>query len=305
MSSSAFVQGNVPSTSSGGKGDDHKADSDIRSQIALLSSQVAALVAAQLPSPAAITTTASGSTTATQPSLVAGIRSGTTTLPNVAVKRVSNGSTTSTSSFVVAPSTPVMSGPASAAIINLPSVNQLADIGLDGQQDEPTAAARAAALAAPMAVVQCQYVDTEHDGSFTRWFKDNKWKDSYAREAKMLSRFADLCRNEVEDVANSELMEAICCRIAALDTLNRGLGSAAADAIEGKHRSSIVPHHVRISAIKEGSMMQRITATTPKHVNNGDGAGIGGKGSKGKAKKNGGEAAGGAARQVATTGGDA
>lgn len=130
------------------------------------------------------------------------------------------------------------------------------------------------------------HVDEEHDGRFINWYKDTKWKDNYSREAKLMARLADACRSDGLDPSTSEVMEIICCRIAALDTMNSGHGFAAADVIEGKNRTSIVPHHVRLSAIKEGNMISRITAkpaTTGAAV---PGHGNGGGSRRGKRNKN-------------------
>lgn len=305
-STSANAQGNTPLTttnnSKGGDGDHKSDDADLRSQIALLTRQMAVLLADRLPLTAGIASVTGQPVKTPQPSYITGLR---TSAANMPAKHGVGGGGASLSN--VSPSTPLVP----SGIIHHPThlhssfVNNLTDIGLDGKQDEPTATTRVATLAAPLATSQCHYVDAEHDGSFMRWFKDTKWKASYGREAKMLARFADLCRMEVNDVTNSELMELICCRIAAVDTLNRGLGSAAADAIEGRHRLSIVPHHVRISAVKEGNMMARLAAksTMPskQHTNTHSASHQSG---EGKDKKKDDKATGGAANDAATTGGE-
>ena len=134
----------------------------------------------------------------------------------------------------------------------------LADVGVDGEQDEPTAAANAAALSTRLADGQCDYVDAEHDGKFSNWCKDTKWKSSFEREAKLMCRIADACRAEDGiDESTSEVMEIVCCRIAALHCMNDGDGSAVADIIEQKHHRSMVPQSVRMAAIKQANMLNR------------------------------------------------
>ena len=282
----------------GGPTDDHKGDdmAEIRSQMALLASQVAALAAAMpLPSVAAIATSGVAGAVAS-PSLIAGIRNAANLLPLASI-HAKRASTTAAAPIVgVAPSTPAVT----AGIVHhhkttddLPTTNELADIGLDGNQDEPSTVARAAALDTRLAPLQCHHIDEEYDGSFVKWSKDGKWKDYYGREVKLMARIADACRRGDHD----DVLEMVCRRIAALDLMNNGHGSAAADAIEGKSRTAIVPQQMRIAAVKEGNLMQR-TTTTPRD-NHGGGPGLG----KGKSKGKNGKATGGAASKAAVTSG--
>jgi hypothetical protein len=134
----------------------------------------------------------------------------------------------------------------------------LTDIGVDGTQDEPTAADQAAALAARLAITQCAFVDDEHDGSFVTWYKSViVWKDSFKREAKLMCLLADKMREEGVSIDRSDSFEMVCCRIAALQCLNEGDGSAVADIIEHKHHKSMVPQGVRLAAIKQANMINR------------------------------------------------
>ena len=298
-------QGNIASITSGSgsaKGGDHKVtgvsdDGDLRAQVALLASRFDQLMATMsLPSPI-IATPGGPIATATAPSLIAGIRNAANinSLPISSVKRVANPTTTS-----VAPSTPMVAtastAPQYTTISDLPHVNELADIGIDGQQDEPSTVARAAALNERLAPLQCRYIDEEYEGSFVKWSKDGKWKDHYGREVKLMARILDALRRGDSDDA----MEIACRRLSALDMLNSGHGSAAADAIEGKSRTSITPQQMRIAAVKEGNLMTRTTHGGSISSTGQQNAGQGGK-SKGKEK---GKAAGSAASQAAVTSGN-
>lgn len=289
---------------SDGKGGDDDADSDLRAQVKLLSTQMAALLARQLPSPVGIiahsTPAPSTSASSNSSSLITAIRNSGAPPP----KRAS----TTLSSAAVAPSTPTYTHEQHISHVNttehLPSVDELADVGIDGQHDESTAAQRAAALSTRLAPAQCMHVDEEHDGRFINWYKDTKWKDNYSREAKLMARLADTCRSDGLDPSTSEVMEMICCRIAALDTMNSGHGFAAADVIEGKNRTSIVPHHVRLSAIKEGNMISRITTKPATTGAAAPGNGSGGRRGRKNKNKNSKVAGGAEPKGKATASGD-
>lgn len=211
---------------------------------------LARLIAANnLPSPANIRSSSSKSGLPNSSSLVAGLRSAT--------KRSTGGSAAPTTVAAAAP----LAQQSAATHDDGDDDDALADVGVDGKQDEPTAAANAAALSTRLADGQCDYVDAEHDGKFGNWCKDTKWKSSFEREAKLMCRIADACRAEDGiDESTSEVMEIVCCRIAALHCMNDGDGSAVADIIEQKHHKSMVPQSVRMAAIKQANMLNRTKA---------------------------------------------
>lgn len=217
-----------------------------------------------LPSPANIRSSSGKSSLSNSSSLVAGLRS--------ASKRTTGASAAPTT---VAAAVPLAQQSATTHDDGDADDDDadLADVGVDGEQDEPTAAASAAALSTRLADGQCIYVDAEHDGKFGNWCKDTKWKSSFEREAKLMCRIADACRAEDGvDESTSEVMEIVCCRIAALHCMNDGDGSAVADIIEQKHHKSIVPQSVRMAAIKQANMLNRTKAAikVDKNVKGGD-----------------------------------
>lgn len=228
--------------------------------------QIAALTANTLPSPASINAASghgNGSVARPSGSLGAAMRS-----QSVPAK----GSITSRA-VIITPSSSEEKG--SAAAPTTPAANtqgndddnELIDVGMDGNQDEATAAEQATALASRLAGGQCQFVDDEHDGSFVKWFKSvGAWKESFKREAKLMCTIADTMRDEF-NIETSEAFEMVCCRIAALQCLNEGDGSAVADIIEGKLHKSMVPQTVRLAAIKQANMVSRTKSVINKGSN--------------------------------------
>jgi hypothetical protein len=228
--------------------------------------QVAAMVANTLPSPAGINSSSGVARQGT--SLSAALRSQSTAPAKNSV-----------ASRVVTTITPSEEKSTTAAA-HIPSViahdgdydddDGLIDVGVDGKQDEPTAAEQATALASRLAGGQCAFVDDEHDGSFVTWFKSVVgWKESFKREAKLMCRIADAMRGEGVNIDTSEAFEIVCCRIAALQCMNEGDGSAVADIIEQKHHKSMVPQGVRLAAIKQANMVSR-TKSVIRNDNKGD-----------------------------------
>lgn len=227
--------------------------------------QIAALTANTLPSPASINSS-SGNVARPSGSLNAAMRS-------QSVAPAKNSMSMSRAVTI----TPSSEGKGSMAVpiatthmVATPSGDDdgdLTDIGMDGNQDEPTAAEQATAIASRLAAGQCAFVDEEHDGSFVKWFKSiSVWKESFKREAKLMCTLADAMRSEF-DIETSEAFEMVCCRIAALQCMNEGDGSAVADIIEGKHHKSMVPQTVRLAAIKQAAMVSRTKAVINKGNN--------------------------------------
>lgn len=240
-----------------------------------LEGKIAALMANSLPSTIGITPSTGKSvipsSSSSSSSLISAMR------PSSAAKAPSKVSMSSSGAgvHVSAPTTPAatttIQSSSSSSTIGSMSDNDdenkgssiiiddddLADIGIDGNQDEPTTQERANVLSLRLATGQCEYVDNEYSGKFINWYKDNKWRSSLDREMKLLCRLADQTRIEIDNYESSELMEIICCRIASLSMINNGDGSAAADVIERKHRSSMVPDSIRLSAIKEGNLLAK------------------------------------------------
>jgi hypothetical protein len=222
--------------------------------------QIAALVANTLPPPTGISAS-SGSVVRSGGSLGAAMRSQLAApAKNVTPRTVT-----------ITPSSDEKSGAsahATSSAITLDGDDEdgLVDVGMDGNQDEPTAAEQATALASRLASGQCAYVDDEHEGSFVTWFKSiSGWKESFKREVKLMCTIADKMRDEF-NIETSESFEMVCCRIAALQCLNEGDGSAVADIIEQKHHKSMVPQVVRLAAIKQANMVNRT-----KVINKGSG----------------------------------
>lgn len=237
--------------------------------------QIAALTANTLPSPASINSS-SGSVVRPSGSLGAAMRSQSAAPAKNSVS-ASRAMTVTPADEISSAEAPATATPAVANIHSGDDDSDLLDIGMDGNQDEPTAAEQATALASRLAVGQCDFVDEEHDGSFVKWFKSiGVWKESFKREAKLMCTLADTMRHRDQiDTETSESFEIVCCRIAALQCMNEGDGSAVADIIEGKHHKSMVPQTVRLAAIKQANMVSRTKSVINK-----------GSGDKKKQKKN-------------------
>jgi hypothetical protein len=252
---------------------DHDADTpplsmhEMYERIEQQARQIAALTANTLPSPASINAAASSNVVRPSGTMGAALRLQSTAPAknSVASRVVTITPAAEEKSVIAGPATPA----ANTFGGDTYDDSELADIGVDGKQDEPTAAEQAAVLAGRLAEVQCSFVDEEHDESFVKWFKSCVWKESFKREARLMCTLADTMRGEfAANVIASDSFEMICCRIAALQCMNEGDGSAVADIIEGKHHKSMVPQTVRLAAIKQANMVSRTKSVINKGSNN-------------------------------------